>query len=128
MKSMFASLASAALLAGSAIAKNTPLVVNTPVSSTVCQPLLITWGGGTPPYHLSNPFFESKPQTILPGGQPSAAPVIDFGQVVGDQFTWLVNVTNSQLSINLRDSTGQLAQSAPFANLPGANQACLNLA
>ncbi|PPQ99159.1 hypothetical protein CVT24_009349 [Panaeolus cyanescens] len=117
MKSVLVSLASAALLAGSAVAQNAPLV-NTPASSTVCQPLLITWSGGTPPYFLRS--------VILPGGQPSAAPLIDFGQVEGTQLSWTVNVTNSELGINLRDSTGLLSQSAAFPNLPGTNQACLN--
>ncbi|KAF9048702.1 hypothetical protein BJ165DRAFT_1461866 [Panaeolus papilionaceus] len=116
MKSVLASVASVALLAGSVVAQ-APMV-NTPASSTVCQPLLITWSGGTAPYFLS----------VLPGNQPSAAPLVDFGQVSGNSLSWTVNVTNPELGINLRDSSGLLSQSAAFPNLPGTNQACLTQA
>ncbi|CAA7267011.1 unnamed protein product [Cyclocybe aegerita] len=50
MKSVFAPLAAVLLAATSAVAQT--LTVNTPLSVVVCQPLLITWTGGTPPYFL----------------------------------------------------------------------------
>ena len=31
--------------------------------------------------------------SMLPGGQPGAAPLIDFGQQSGTQLTWIANFT-----------------------------------
>jgi len=30
--------------------------------------------------------------SILPAGQPSATPLVDFGEVTGTSITWLVNL------------------------------------
>ncbi|KAH7220450.1 uncharacterized protein BKA55DRAFT_216884 [Fusarium redolens] len=80
------------------------LTINTP-SNAFGEPLLVTWIGGTPPYFLS----------ILPGNQPSAAALQDFGQVTGNSLIWTVNFAPGiSLSFTLRDSTGATAQSAPF--------------
>ncbi|RXW25551.1 hypothetical protein EST38_g312 [Candolleomyces aberdarensis] len=64
---------------------------------------------------------------ILPGNQPGAAALVDFGDV-GDatQRTWLVNLPPSTIGINLRDSTGTLSQSAPFPIIAGTDDSCLN--
>ncbi|KAF8968144.1 hypothetical protein BDZ97DRAFT_1801148 [Flammula alnicola] len=134
MKSVFAPVAAALFLAGSAVAQ---LTINTPLNVVVCQPLLITWTGGTPPYFLS----------LLPGNQPSAAALLDFGTQTGTQLTWTVNITAGTLSelllfilihgfinlliqgtslgLDLRDSTGALAQTAPFTVQSSSNTACL---
>jgi hypothetical protein len=48
-----------------------------------CQPVALNWRGGTPPYFLS----------IIPGGQVSAAALIDFGQLSGTSLTWTANIT-----------------------------------
>ncbi|KAF9475386.1 hypothetical protein BDN70DRAFT_883749 [Pholiota conissans] len=114
MKSIFATAAAAAvLLAGNALAQ---LTVNTPGPAVVCQPLLISWTGGTPPYFLS----------VLPGNQPTAAALIDFGQQTGTQLTWTVNITaGTSLGLNLRDSTGTLAQSGVFTVQASSDTSCL---
>ncbi|KAJ2924867.1 hypothetical protein H1R20_g12227, partial [Candolleomyces eurysporus] len=64
---------------------------------------------------------------ILPGNQPGAAALVDFGDV-GDATsrTWLVNLPPSTIGINLRDSTGTLSQSAPFPIIAGTDDSCLN--
>jgi hypothetical protein len=81
MKSVISSVAVAFLLAASAAAQQ--LTINTPLSVVVCQPLLISWSGGTPPYFLS----------VLPGNQPTAAALLDFGTQTGTSLTWTVNIT-----------------------------------
>jgi len=77
---------------------------------------LITWVGGTAPYFLS----------ILPAGQPSGNPLVDFGQVSGTSITWLVNLgVGTSAFLNLRDSTGAVAQSGTFTVVIGANISCV---
>ncbi|KAJ2917384.1 hypothetical protein MD484_g2969, partial [Candolleomyces efflorescens] len=65
---------------------------------------------------------------ILPGNQPGAAALVDFGTIEsGTQHTWLVNLpANTLIGINLRDSTGTLVQSAPFPINAGTDTSCLN--
>ncbi|KAF6754457.1 hypothetical protein DFP72DRAFT_848265 [Ephemerocybe angulata] len=113
MKSFAAQLVAVSLAVSGALAQT----VNTPANAVVCQPLQITWSGGTPPYFLS----------ILPGNQPSAAAIRDFGTVTGTSFTWNpVNLpAGTLIGINLRDSTGTLAQSAAFPVNPGTDDKCL---
>jgi hypothetical protein len=43
----------------------------------------LNWRGGTAPYFLS----------IIPGGQVSAAALIDFGTISGTSLTWTANIT-----------------------------------
>ena len=53
--------------------------------------------------------------SLLPGGQPSATPLVDFGRQNGTSLTWTVNQpAGTSLGLTLRDSTGKVAQSAPF--------------
>lgn len=60
----------------------------------------------------------NKIPSILPGGQPSASPLEDLGQQTGTSVTWLVNIAaGTSLGLTLRDSTGAVAQSAPFSVL-----------
>ncbi|KJA26306.1 hypothetical protein HYPSUDRAFT_199053 [Hypholoma sublateritium FD-334 SS-4] len=106
MKSAFAPVAAALLLASNAMAQ---LTVNTPLSAVVCQPLLITWSGGTPPYFL-----------------PSAAALLSFPSQTTTSITWTVNITaNTQLGLDLKDSTGTLAQSGVFTTQAGSDTSCL---
>jgi len=113
MQFTIASLVSLLLAAG----VNAQFMINTPASAVQCQPLLLTWTGGQAPYFLS----------ILPGGQPSATPIIDFGQQNSTSITWLVNIpSGTSVGLTLRDSTGALAQSAPFNILPSSDSGCLN--
>ncbi|KAI0078794.1 hypothetical protein K474DRAFT_1659972 [Panus rudis PR-1116 ss-1] len=97
------SLAVLAVMAASAAAQGP--MINTPEGVIVCQPLLLTWSGGTPPYFLS----------ILPGGQPSAAPLEQFTDLQTTSFTWKVDQpAGTSLGLTIRDSTGASGQSAPF--------------
>ncbi|KAJ7927933.1 hypothetical protein B0H13DRAFT_2312111 [Mycena leptocephala] len=93
MQSFFLLLA-AALGASAAVAPHTPLVINTPCAVPLlrplapvpnafcaelpvqCEPLLITWSGGIPPYVVPLPIASTGP-----------VPVTDTS------FTWVVNAT-----------------------------------
>ena len=57
--------------------------------------------------------------SLLPSGQPSAPPLKDFGRQNGTSLTWTVDQpAGAPLSFMLRDSTGSVAQSAPFTVTP----------
>ncbi|KDQ59239.1 hypothetical protein JAAARDRAFT_206173 [Jaapia argillacea MUCL 33604] len=113
MKFLSTTFAVASLVAG-ALAQ---LTINTPASVVECEPVLLSWTSGTPPYYLS----------ILPGGQPSAAPLYQFPQQTGTSVTWVVNIASgTSIGLTLRDSTGTTAQSAPFTIIPGTSTSCLN--
>lgn len=53
--------------------------------------------------------------SLLPSAQPSAPPLKDFGRQNGTSLTWTVDQpAGTSLRLMLRDSTGSVAQSAPF--------------
>ncbi|KIM39814.1 hypothetical protein M413DRAFT_446740 [Hebeloma cylindrosporum] len=109
-------LAPIALIASLASSAYAQFTINSLLNVVVCQPSLITWVGGTAPYFLS----------ILPAGQPSANALVDFGQVSGTSVTWLANLgVGTSAFLNLRDSTGALAQSGTFTVLAGSNSSCV---
>lgn len=92
------------------------LTINTPSNVVVCQPTLIDWSGGTPPYHLS----------ILPGNQPSAPAIEDLGDHYGTSYTWVDDLEpGTSVMLALRDSTGAVAQTAPFTINSGSDTSCI---
>ncbi|KAF8149902.1 hypothetical protein B0H34DRAFT_678849 [Crassisporium funariophilum] len=116
MKSFFASLALIATLATSATAQFT---INSLANVVVCQPSLITWTGGNPPYFLS----------ILPGDQPTAPALLDLGQQNGTSVTWRANLPVGTTGfLQLRDNTGTIAQSGKFTVLTGSDISCVGQA
>ncbi|KAF5352300.1 hypothetical protein D9758_011925 [Tetrapyrgos nigripes] len=51
---------------------------------------------------------------VVPGSQSGATPLEDLGQQEGTSFTWNVDIdAGTSVGLELRDSTGALAQSAP---------------
>jgi len=90
--------------------------INTPTNVVVCQPILLSWSGGVAPYFLS----------ILPGNQPGAAALEDLGTQAGTSFTWKADIAAGTLiGLNLRDSSGQTAQSAAFSINTGPDSSCV---
>ncbi|KAJ7903519.1 hypothetical protein B0H14DRAFT_945020 [Mycena olivaceomarginata] len=94
---------SALLLAAIALGVSAQdLTINTPTQGTVtgaaeCQPLLISWSGGTPPYIIT-----------------------------GTSLTWTVNATvGTQLILNIKDNTGLGKTSAAFPVLTGSGDSCI---
>ncbi|KAF5341711.1 hypothetical protein D9611_001839 [Ephemerocybe angulata] len=122
MKTFAAQLVAVSLAVSGALAQT----VNTPANAVVCQPLQITWSGGT--LHIA--FIMTSltcSMTDCLHTEPSAAAIRDFGTVTGTSFTWNpVNLpAGTLIGINLRDSTGTLAQSAAFPVNPGTDDKCL---
>ncbi|KAF8188085.1 hypothetical protein BJ912DRAFT_1143498 [Pholiota molesta] len=109
MKSIFASAALAILLAGTARAQGS-LNVTTPSSAVVCEPALLQWTGGIPPYFAGN----------------STGPVI---AQLHPQFTpahfWVVNVkSDTPLTLKVQDIEGEIAFSDVFITQTGRTTAC----
>ncbi|KAJ3481868.1 hypothetical protein NLJ89_g12177 [Agrocybe chaxingu] len=76
------------------------LTINTPIGVVQCQPTLLTFEGGSPPYYL----------TIIPGGQASAAPLKSFPPQSGSSVTWVSDIAQgTSVTFALKDSTGLTA-------------------
>ncbi|KAI6165809.1 hypothetical protein EDD17DRAFT_1553388 [Pisolithus thermaeus] len=113
LKSTFAVVV---LFVAGALAQST-FTINTPSNVVECEPTLITWTGGTPPYYLS----------ILPGADPTGTAIESLGQQNSTSVTWVCNIASgTSLGLTLRDNTGATVQSAPFTVNPGSSTSCLN--
>ncbi|KNZ81884.1 hypothetical protein J132_10162 [Termitomyces sp. J132] len=72
------------------------------------------------------PFDLDWGHCILPGSQPNGQALEDLGMVQSTQFSWTVNIpAGTSIGLTLRDSTGQIAQSAAFTINPGNDNSCL---
>ncbi|KAL5634738.1 hypothetical protein ACGC1H_002692 [Rhizoctonia solani] len=92
------------------------LVINTPASLVQCQPAQLTWTATNTPVFVS----------IIPGGQPGAAALVDFGQQTGSSLTWNVNLAaGTSITFQLRDSTGAVAYSAPATVQGSSDSSCV---
>lgn len=92
------------------------MTINTPSNVVVCQPVLLTWTGGTPPYDL----------TILPGGEPNGNLIEDLGKQNGTSLTWVANIAaGTSIGFTLRDNVGLIAQTAPVNVLSGSDTSCV---
>jgi len=95
---------------------NAQLTANTPSNVVQCEPILLTWMGGTAPYYLF----------LFPGSSPSTT-IYSFGQQNGTSYTWLVNQpAGASVGIQVRDSTGLSAQSAAFTIASSSDSSCLS--
>ncbi|KAF5367478.1 hypothetical protein D9758_003708 [Tetrapyrgos nigripes] len=66
---------------------------------------------------------------VTPGGQPGASPIVDLGQQTGTSLTWVVNVAQgTSVGLEIRDSTGLTAQSAPVTIQNSSNSTCVGQA
>ncbi|KIK63081.1 hypothetical protein GYMLUDRAFT_57828 [Collybiopsis luxurians FD-317 M1] len=89
--------------------------INTPASLTTCQPVLIQWQGGTPPYFLSVYNQAAASQTAE-----------NLGQQNGTTFTWTVDIAAGQsVGFNIVDSTGTQKQSAAVPIQSGSSTSCV---
>ncbi|ORX39942.1 hypothetical protein BD324DRAFT_615596 [Kockovaella imperatae] len=92
------------------------LQVDTPPSLIQCQPVQLSWSGGTGPYFLA----------ILPGGQSEAAALENLPNADNSPATWLVNIASgTNVTIRVTDSTGQQQYSFPRTILAGTSSECL---
>ncbi|KAG8686174.1 hypothetical protein FRC11_009390 [Ceratobasidium sp. 423] len=90
--------------------------INTPAAVVQCQPAQITFTATRTPVFIS----------IIPGGQPSAAPLADLGQQSASPFTWTANIASgTSITFQIRDSSGAVAYSAPVTVQPSSDSSCL---
>jgi len=116
MKFILARLATAAILAITAAAQG-GFTINTPSNVVVCQPILLSWTGGTPPYFL----------TVQDVNNPTGPAIQDLGQQDSTSFTWTVNIAaGTSIGLAVRDSTGASVQSASFPINSGSSTDCLD--
>ncbi|KAF8992849.1 hypothetical protein BDQ17DRAFT_1286827, partial [Cyathus striatus] len=95
------------------------LTVNTPTSVVQCQPIMLSWSGGSPPYYIS----------LLPGGQVSATAIKSFDRQDGNQYTWIVDLpSGTPFTISLKDGTGIQAYSdaVMVQPSPSLDNSCMN--
>ncbi|CAE6384924.1 unnamed protein product [Rhizoctonia solani] len=91
--------------------------INTPASLVQCQPALITWSAVNSPIWLS----------IIPGGNPGATPIADFGKLSGTSFTWIVDIPHgTSVTCQLRDAAGAVAYSAPLTIQTSPDSSCIH--
>ncbi|ELU40737.1 hypothetical protein AG1IA_05246 [Rhizoctonia solani AG-1 IA] len=74
----------ALVLAGAAAAQST-MTVATPPSVVQCQPVQLSWSGGTAPYFPS----------IIPGQQAGSPALKEFPSQTGTSLTWTVDLIAS---------------------------------
>ncbi|TEB34667.1 hypothetical protein FA13DRAFT_1729326 [Coprinellus micaceus] len=92
------------------------LVINTPTGVVTCQPILLTYGQGTPPYYLS----------ILPGGQVAGTPLHVWDPTNAESMTWIVDIpAGTAISLAVKDSTGAQAYSDTINVQGSADTTCL---
>ncbi|KAJ7903512.1 hypothetical protein B0H14DRAFT_3421722 [Mycena olivaceomarginata] len=103
------------------------LTINTPVPGAYqCQPLLLVFGGGAPPYFivscslLFRHLWYQPPLDILT--QQAPIHVAKFEGQTSRALTWgRVNATvGTQLLLRIKDSTGAIRSSAPFRVISGS--------
>jgi len=117
MRSLFC--VATTLLAAASVYAQGSFSINTPSNVVVCQPILIQWSGGTSPYFLS----------VLPGNDPTGTALESLGTFNGTSFSWKVNIAaGTAIGLTLRDSNGNLAQTASFTVNPGTDTSCVGQA
>lgn len=93
------------------------LMINTPTSVVQCQPILLTWSGGQPPYFLS----------ALPGGQASAPALKSWDSTSDTSVTWTVDLqAGTSLTMSIKDSTGAIAYSDAVTIQSSSQTDCLS--
>ncbi|KAF5342616.1 hypothetical protein D9611_001586 [Ephemerocybe angulata] len=113
---MFTRLATAVAILGALAGAMAQVTVNTPLSVVVCQPVQFTWTGGQAPYFFS----------ILPGNQPTAPALVDFGKLDGTSQSWTANLApNTSIFLQVRDSNGALGQSGTITIQNGSDTSCV---
>ncbi|KAB5596181.1 hypothetical protein CTheo_453 [Ceratobasidium theobromae] len=106
----------ALVLAGAAAAQST-MTVATPASIVQCQPVQLSWSGGTAPYFPS----------IIPGQQAGAAALKEFPSQQGTSLTWTADLAaGTYITIQVRDSTGTVQYSSALSIQTSSDASCVN--
>ncbi|KAJ6615587.1 hypothetical protein B0H10DRAFT_2220236 [Mycena sp. CBHHK59/15] len=132
MKSVIAPLLFLGSFLGVAVGQ---LTINTPNQPIVCEPALLTWSGGTPPYIVvrilscldcsmhdpTNLILQS-----IDNGDDHTQQFNSFPGLTNTSLTWIVNQPVGQnLILFIRDNTGLQQNSAAFPVLAGGPTSCL---
>merc|ERR1711939_1049692 len=92
-------------------------IIQSPAALVQCQPVLISFSGGTAPYCIS----------VLPGGQSSAAALETFPTQSGSTYTWTVDLAAGQdVTFRISDSTGAVNYSSQVPIQSSSDSSCLN--
>ncbi|PWY97208.1 hypothetical protein BCV70DRAFT_222203 [Testicularia cyperi] len=116
MHAQFWLVAASALLASQALADG--LIINTPSSLTQCQAALITWSGAQGKTYV----------TVLPGGQPSAEPLVSFDvqDANSSGIKWIPNLPEgTSVTLAISDDTGVKNYSNTAVVRKGPDQSCI---
>ncbi|KAK4689077.1 hypothetical protein P7C73_g1046, partial [Tremellales sp. Uapishka_1] len=82
-----------------------------------CQPVLLSWSGGTGPYFVA----------VIPGGQSSAAALKDFGHQTGTSLTWTVDIASgTSVTVKVTDSTGTINYDQAVTIQAGSSTSCIS--
>ncbi|KAJ4494960.1 hypothetical protein C8J55DRAFT_554563 [Lentinula edodes] len=113
--------ASAVALISGAYAQD--FTINTPGSLTECEPVLLQWTGGTPPYFLRY-MLQSLPAVYNSGAPSTNAETLTTTN--STSFTWTVNIASGQsIGFNIVDNTGAEKQSAAVPIQAGSSTSCV---
>ncbi|KAI0708281.1 hypothetical protein C8Q76DRAFT_799560 [Earliella scabrosa] len=87
-----------------------PLTVITPVNSVQCENQNVDWRGGLPMFWITD----------------NGNTIVDIHDVAAPAFFWNTNIPGGHVGVvELIDSTGATALSAPFTVAPSNNATCL---
>ncbi|EIM90921.1 uncharacterized protein STEHIDRAFT_152608 [Stereum hirsutum FP-91666 SS1] len=93
------------------------LTINTPTSIVQCEPVQITWQEGTSPFSVE----------VIPGGQPTDSPIIEFPATTDHSLTWDVNVSaGTFISLKVEDAAGTTAFSSAVTVGTSDDISCIN--
>ncbi|GJE96615.1 hypothetical protein PsYK624_128140 [Phanerochaete sordida] len=108
----------AAALAAVPFTMGQQMQVNSLNGVVECEPILISWTGGTAPFYVS----------LIPAGQPAAAPLKQFPVVQsGSSFTWIVDLpAGTAFTTELKDASGQPVYSGNQNVEAGSSTNCAN--
>jgi len=112
----FRSTAAATLaLLSSAYVLAQDLTIATPASLYTCQPVQLSWSGGTSPYFVY----------IIPGGDTTSQ-LAQFGQMDGTTYTWTVDIAaGTSIGVGVTDANGVSQYSAPVTINAGSSTDCV---
>ncbi|CAE6460869.1 unnamed protein product [Rhizoctonia solani] len=110
-------VASLLAVASLVVAQNDPSI-NSPASVVQCQPVQLSWTATKEPVYIA----------IIPGGQPGATPIEDFGvQAPGTKtMTWKCNrKAGTSITFQIRDSDGAVAYSGNVNVQDSSDSSCV---
>ncbi|WVQ78306.1 hypothetical protein IAT38_000391 [Cryptococcus sp. DSM 104549] len=93
------------------------LSINTPASLVECQPVSLSWSGGSgSPYYLA----------INKGGDSTSAALENLDSADSSPVTWTVNLASgTNVTIKVTDASGNIAYSSPVVIQAGSSSSCL---